>query len=51
MDITQTTITAVSAAVVSSLSASATLVVVRYFPRVLDKIERAISSKVKRGDR
>lgn len=44
IDLTQVAISAVTTAIVSSFSTSTTIVLMRYFPKVLDGIERSVKN-------
>ena len=42
LDLTQVAISAVTTAIVSSFSTTTTIVLLRYFPKVLDSVEKSV---------
>jgi hypothetical protein len=45
LDITQVVISAVTTAIVSTFSTTTTIVLMRYFPKILDSVEKTMKSK------
>ena len=45
VDMTQVLISAVTTAIVSSFSTTTTIILMRYFPRVLENVEHAVKKK------
>ncbi len=47
MDVLQTATSAITTAVISSFSTTTTIVLMRYFPRILDKVESSVKQRRK----
>ncbi len=48
LDLTQVAISAVTTAIVSSFSTTTTIILLRYFPKMLDGVEKSVKRKDKK---